>query len=108
MSFFKYLLFSLLLCCFSLQALDNVSPECNSLEVIHEVKSEGNNRFEIIVSVKGSVNDHAIQYLFYSSDGNILSDDLTKNSIQHILKGKYFCIVRDGNNCRKTIEIEIN
>ena len=108
MSLFKYLLFSLLLCSFGIHASGNISPECNSLEATYEIKSEGNNRFEVIVTVKGAVNDKAVQYLFYSSDGKILSDDLTKSSIQHILKGKYYCIVRDGNNCRMTIEIEIN
>ena len=105
MSFFKYLLFSLLLCCFGLHTSATIPIDCNALSVTYEVKTESNNKFGIAVTVKGAVS--SLEYLFYSSEGSILNRDLTKNSIQRVNKGKYFCIVRDGKSCRKTIEIEI-
>src|SRR5690349_16197158 len=106
MSFFNYLLFSTLCVAASLRlaATDPPGKDCASIEASKEISQEGG-KFKVTVTVKGGVSPY--QYLFYSSEGNILSKDLSSNTVRDVGQGKYFCIVRDGKNCRKTIEIEV-
>lgn len=107
MSFFNYLLISVLLG--SIFPFSNFGSDqeelCASLQVSYRVTASESGNFDVSVTSKVGVSP--IQYLFYSHEGKVLSTELHENSIKGISKGKYYCIVRDARKCRETIEIEI-
>lgn len=48
------------------------------------------------------------KYIFYDSvTGKQLQKDLSKNSIENLKKGTYYCIVADNKGCIKKIEFQI-
>jgi hypothetical protein len=107
MSFFNYLLISVLLSP-NISDLDprfGAKENCQSLQVSYEVTATKIGNFDVAVTSKSGVSP--IQYLFYSDEGKVLSTELDKKTLKGISKGKYYCIVRDAKNCRETIEIEI-
>jgi hypothetical protein len=107
MSFFNYLLISVLLTPnnsdFDLRFGEK--ENCASLQISYDVTPTEIGKFDVAVTSKSGVNP--IQYLFYSDEGKVLSIDVNKKTLKGISKGKYYCIVRDAKNCRETIVIEI-
>jgi hypothetical protein len=49
-----------------------------------------------------------IKYIFYEEfSGRLLQKDFSKNSVDDLEKGSYYCLIIDDNGCTKKIQFQI-
>jgi hypothetical protein len=59
------------------------------------------------VEIEASGGKAPYKYFIYKESGHLVSMDFDKNWVEGLKSGKYACTVSDSNNCKKTIDIDI-
>lgn len=77
---------------------------CENFTVKVEVNNSIPSKQVRIVAENGKA---PYKYIFYHSKGTLISKEWTKNEVNGLKEGQYYCTIIDSNNCRKSIEFEI-
>jgi hypothetical protein len=78
---------------------------CEGLKLSARVSYVENTKGKIEIKAEGGSVPYT--YIFYKVSGHLVSTKYSSNVVDGLEKGKYACTVKDNNNCKKTIEIEI-
>jgi hypothetical protein len=106
MSFFNYLLISVLL-------LGSETPEraplptglCPSMEIKYSIEQLQSGQYSVSVNPKGGKAPYIV--MMASESGQLVSEDFTKSKFENLGKGKYTCIVVDKVRCVMKTEIQV-
>lgn len=79
---------------------------CEVTATLDIQNSSGQNYGKASVNVQHGQSPY--KYIFYDNNtGKQLQKDLSKNSIDNLKKGAYYCIVADNRGCIKKIQFQI-
>lgn len=106
MSFFNYLLISVLLS--GLAAPNQAvipSEACPEIQIIYSVDQPQSGLFTLSVNPKGGKAPYIV--ILSKDSGQLVTEDFSKTKFEHLEKGKYTCIVVDKGRCVTKTEIQI-
>lgn len=64
------------------------------------------NRDKAVVVLNDGVGP--IKYLFFEEpSGKLIQKDFSKNTVENLVKGTYYCIVVDDRGCLKRVQFQI-
>lgn len=83
---------------------DSKVVSCEAFSVKAEVTIESSVSKVKILTERGQA---PMKYILYRYSGELISKEWSRNAIDGLNRGKYYCTVVDAKNCRRTVEFEI-
>jgi hypothetical protein len=106
MSFFNYLLISVLLMPFLVtETPKNEIDRCSSLTIEHTIQSSQNGKYTLTLEPKGGIGQYKV--FIWVSNGDLLSEDYKQREFKNLNAGRYDGVVGDNNKCSRKFEIVI-
>jgi hypothetical protein len=106
-----------LIACFTILVVCLINPvwssvaqseeECRDLKISSEVSHTSSNQKDGKVKVTASGGQAPYHYIFYYESGHLVTKDVTRNSLEQLGQGTFYCSVVDAKGCTKKIKIDI-